>query len=72
MVPGVAVAFGQWGSTAMKYFGTKQRVLADENEVALGRLTAIASRYRVEPSLEVEVELPLDFPEPPGEPEAQQ
>lgn len=72
MVPGVAVAIGQWGSTAMKYFGTKQRVQADENEVALGRLTAIASRYRVEPAPEVEVELPLDFPEPPPEPEVQQ
>ena len=56
----------------MKYFGTKQRVVADADEAALGRLTAIASRYRVEPSTEVEVELPLDFPEPPSEPEAQQ
>lgn len=72
MVPGVAVAFGQWGSAAMKYFGTKQRVQADENEVALDRLSAIASRYRVEPSPEAELELPLDFPEPPGEPDARQ
>ncbi|HKP34250.1 MAG TPA: hypothetical protein VJT70_05660 [Sphingomicrobium sp.] len=56
----------------MKYFGTKQRVQADENEVALDRLSAIASRYRVEPSPEAELELPLDFPEPPGEPDARQ
>jgi hypothetical protein len=60
------------GVHRMKYFGTKQRVIADADEAALGRLTAIASRYRVEPEPEIEVELPLDFPEPPGEPEVQQ
>ena len=60
------------GVHRMKYFGTKQRVLADENEVALDRLNAIASRYRIEPEPEIEVELPLDFPEPPAEPEVRQ
>src|SRR5690242_15062507 len=53
------------GGRRMKYFGTnfgtKGTVTADEDRVALDRLAAIASRYRVEPS--TETELPLDFPD---------
>lgn len=51
----------------MKYFGTKGNVAADEDRVALDRLAAIASRYRVEPS--AEAELPMDFPEVEPEPD---
>ena len=50
----------------MRYFGTKRSVSADEDRVALDRLSVIASRYRAEASSEAE--LPLDFPE--AEPEA--
>jgi hypothetical protein len=45
----------------MRYFGTKRSAPADEDRVALDRLSAIASRYRAEPCSEAE--LPLDFPE---------
>ena len=45
----------------MKYFGTKGTVPADEDRVALDRLAAIASRYRVERT--TDAELPLDFAE---------
>ena len=54
----------------MKYFGTKGTVITDEDRVALDRLAAIASRYRVEPS--AESKLPLDFPEPEAEPDVPQ
>ncbi len=52
----------------MRYFGTKRSVSADEDRVALDRLSVIASRYRTAPSLEAE--LPLDFPEAEPEPDA--
>ena len=32
----------------MRYFGSKQYVQADENEIAAERLMAIASRYKAE------------------------
>ena len=54
----------------MKYFGTKRTTVADEDRVALDRLSAIASRYRTEPL--TEAELPLDFPEVEAEPDAPQ
>ena len=54
----------------MKYFGSKRSVLADEDQVALDRLSAIASRYRVNPP--VDAELPLDVPEMEAEPDARQ
>ena len=54
----------------MKYFGSKGTVTADEDRVALDRLAAIASRYRVEPSLDTE--LPLDFPDAEAEPDTRQ
>ncbi len=54
----------------MKYFGTKGTVPTDEDRVALDRLAAIASRYRVQPS--AEAELPLDFADLKAEPDTRQ
>ena len=56
----------------MKYFGTKQSNPTNADQVALDRLSAIASRYRVDQPVEAETELPLDFPEVEPEPDAQQ
>ena len=67
----------------MRYFGSKQYVQPDENEIAAERLMAIASRYKAElPSaaegfevMPESEEVPLDlFDEAPqsGTPESQQ
>jgi hypothetical protein len=67
----VAVAKDK-GACRMKYFGTKQSNPTNADQVALDRLSAIASRYRVDQPVEAETELPLDFPEVEPEPDAQQ
>ena len=60
------------GACRMKYFGTKQSNPTNADQVALDRLSAIASRYRSDLPVEAESELPLDFPEADAEPDARQ
>lgn len=50
----------------MKIFGTKQPLPSDEDRVAAARLSAVAARFKGEPS----VDFTEVSPDPLGEPEA--